>query len=616
MTKIGFKVDESSYRRFSDALESATKKAVALGAAVEAAAATILVGVEHAARGFEKLAYAAEKTGVATKTLKELQYAATQLGSSVDDATASVDALTRKMRQNPGYGAWLKNFGVHLQNGQLTARNFVDLGNALRAMPEARRLMFGAELGLSEDFTRALISGEFATRLREAEGVYSKFGVDLKATSERGREFERVFNAIGLRLEAMKARILDRLFGADGVLRDFGRWLDANGPKLADALASLAEWLIKAAKWLGEIVLRLAEWADSSDKWLSKITGVENAFAKLAAVVTALAVTSLPLLLARMVALTTSAAFAALTALLSAPWALALLGVGGIAAANRGATLEDFKRGHMGDHGLTTDEPKNLLEWGKRAWRRRPKWLGGEGAPDNSAKGVFNRLRGADAFFDAVIAAEGTGKYGDPYNASLGYLKSPKPLTSMTLDEALAWGNHIRKNTAIGQRTNSSALGAFQIVGSTLRAAMKALGLKGSDTFSPEVQRRIALWILRTQGLSAWEGFKAHPEQRRRALEALRGGGRPSSAPGSNVIPAPWLPGTGISPNGSYLPPTPPPGATPNVSNDNSRALTINAPQTLNVTGAFDAQEASRHLALAGSRMSANLLRNLQGAAQ
>ncbi len=69
-----------------------------------------------------------------------------------------------------------------------------------------------------------------------------------------------------------------------------------------------------------------------------------------------------------------------------------------------------------------------------------------------------------NAFYDAIISAEGTGKHGSAYDTSLGYTKSPVPLTSMTLAQSLEWGDWIRKHTRIGELTNSSAKGAFQIV--------------------------------------------------------------------------------------------------------------------------------------------------------
>lgn len=131
--------------------------------------------------------------------------------------------------------------------------------------------------------------------------------------------------------------------------------------------------------------------------------------------------------------------------------------------------------------------------------------------------GKDGTFKESNEFFNSIIKAEGTDKQGDPYNTSLGYMKSPKPLTEMTMDESLAWGEQVRKT----QGLNSSAKGAFQIVNSTQRDAMKALGLSGSDKFNEENQKKMASWIARNQGLGAWEGFKVHPEQRSIAQQAM-----------------------------------------------------------------------------------------------
>lgn len=121
-------------------------------------------------------------------------------------------------------------------------------------------------------------------------------------------------------------------------------------------------------------------------------------------------------------------------------------------------------------------------------------------------------------FFNAIIRAEGTASGGrDPYNTSLGFMVSPKPLTSMTMNEVLAWGEHVRA----AQGVNSSAKGAFQIVNQTQRAAMAALGIGGNEIFSPENQRKMAMWIAKTQGLGAWEGLKKHGNEMATARNAF-----------------------------------------------------------------------------------------------
>lgn len=150
-------------------------------------------------------------------------------------------------------------------------------------------------------------------------------------------------------------------------------------------------------------------------------------------------------------------------------------------------------------------------------------------APEAGREEAVSRLKtggtSSNKFFDSIIRAEGTGKYGDPYNTSLGYTKSPKPLTEMSMREVLEWGDNIRHNTDIGRKTNSSAKGAFQITNQTQRDAMNALGIGLDEKFSPENQRRMAAWRASVgNGLSAWEGFKQHPEDRQIAESSMKEG--------------------------------------------------------------------------------------------
>ncbi|ATQ67358.1 MULTISPECIES: phage tail length tape measure family protein [Methylosinus] len=124
--------------------------------------------------------------------------------------------------------------------------------------------------------------------------------------------------------------------------------------------------------------------------------------------------------------------------------------------------------------------------------------------------------RNGGDFYSAIQRAEGTDRFGDPYNTSLGYMRSPKPLVDMTMSESLAWGDQVRR----AQGLNSSAKGAFQITNTTQRDAMRALGLGANDMFNAENQNRMADWIFKTQGVGAWEGFKSHPAERATAQTA------------------------------------------------------------------------------------------------
>jgi hypothetical protein len=121
-------------------------------------------------------------------------------------------------------------------------------------------------------------------------------------------------------------------------------------------------------------------------------------------------------------------------------------------------------------------------------------------------------------FFASIIKAEGTARDGDPYEEVLGYGRygrPPKPLTEMTLAEAYNFGQEVirpRHRADMGGK-GSSALGAFQIVGSTMKTYMAAAGLEWDDLFDETNQRKLAYAIAQGQGVkpSTWEGFRANP---------------------------------------------------------------------------------------------------------
>lgn len=128
----------------------------------------------------------------------------------------------------------------------------------------------------------------------------------------------------------------------------------------------------------------------------------------------------------------------------------------------------------------------------------------------------------SNSFLDLIGKAEGTDK-GRGYNESLAYgslTGGPKDLVNMTLDEIDQLQGRMLRHPA--NKWNSSALGRYQIVRRTLRTFRGAVGLKGSDKFSPENQDKLAMAILAEQGPGAWEGLK-RPEYWEKAKKMSKG---------------------------------------------------------------------------------------------
>jgi hypothetical protein len=108
------------------------------------------------------------------------------------------------------------------------------------------------------------------------------------------------------------------------------------------------------------------------------------------------------------------------------------------------------------------------------------------------------------------------GESGGDYNALFGYSNRPGGqfggvnLTDMTVGQAVEFSN---PSGPYGQWVKgqvgrvATPMGAYQVVGTTLRAAMKGLGLTGNEKMTPELQDQIGMWIYQNQGPGAWEAW-------------------------------------------------------------------------------------------------------------
>ena len=114
---------------------------------------------------------------------------------------------------------------------------------------------------------------------------------------------------------------------------------------------------------------------------------------------------------------------------------------------------------------------------------------------------------------NGIFAGESQGDY----DALFGFSNRPGGdwqnvrLTEMTVDEAIAFSD---PSGPYGQWVKArvgrvaTPMGAYQIVGTTLRAAKKELGLTGAEKMTPELQERLGQWVYRAQGTGAWEGYR------------------------------------------------------------------------------------------------------------
>jgi hypothetical protein len=341
---IGFKVDQSSERQFTSAMEGAVLKANLLATAIEGMAKTVAEKVGEVAEHFEQLYYQSQLALSSVPGIMAFQFAFKQLGSSVGDADTALNNFGYKLRTQPGFEGWVSRMGVATRdtNGQLreTSKIIPELAQHLQAIhnPALSNIFREALGGISDQGWRTLNNPEFWKQYSTAISSEGAAGIDndaAKKAAEFEQQWREVWKRIGDMAEGGESKLLTALTEP---MEKFNQWLDANAPKIDDALG-------KMATSVGALT---AAWVDDLDKvkWEQVATSIQDAANSIENFTTAL-IKDLPLLQAFLGALV-GAKFGSIFG----PWgALAGL-VGGAAAPSMIEQEMDPNAPHAADTGV------------------------------------------------------------------------------------------------------------------------------------------------------------------------------------------------------------------------------------------------------------------------
>lgn len=111
---------------------------------------------------------------------------------------------------------------------------------------------------------------------------------------------------------------------------------------------------------------------------------------------------------------------------------------------------------------------------------------------------------------------------GGNYNATLdngAYTGGQRDLVNMTINEVLQMQREMLRHPA--NKKNSSAAGAYQIVGRTLQSLVDELGLTGNELYDPAMQDRLADQLIRRRRGQGIEGLRNEWEGLRNVAPAL-----------------------------------------------------------------------------------------------
>ncbi|HHZ7587818.1 TPA: hypothetical protein ACWL7C_001633 [Klebsiella pneumoniae] len=277
LISLGFKVDEAGARKFDAVVAGTTLKAIELGVKVEAAALSVVAFTAKIASGLDDLYWASQRTGATVEGIKQIGYAVSQVGGSVDGARGSLENLARFMRNNPGAEGFLNRLGVQTRDASGNMRDmatiFTGVGQRLSSMPYYRANQYAQMLGLDENTLMAMrrgigqFSGEY-TAMAKAIG----YNADVAAVSSN--KFMTSLRSFGLMAGMARDKIGSSLAdGLAGSLDRLRRQILDNFPKIEGAITATVKGILWAGEMVGRVIYRLiqlgrsiSDWWDSLDK--------------------------------------------------------------------------------------------------------------------------------------------------------------------------------------------------------------------------------------------------------------------------------------------------------------------------------------------------------------
>lgn len=275
LISLGFKVDEAGARKFDAVVAGTTLKAIELGVKVEAAALSVVAFTAKIASSLDNLYWASQRTGATVEGIKQIGYAVSQVGGSVDGARGSLENLARFMRNNPGAEGFLNRLGVQTRDASGNMRDmatiFTGVGQRLSSMPYYRANQYAQMLGLDENTLMAMrrgigqFSGEY-TAMAKAIG----YNADVAAVSSN--KFMTSLRSFGLMAGMARDKIGSSLAdGLAGSLDRLRRQILENFPKIEGAITGTVKGILWAGDAITRVLWRTGQAVEGVIAWFKKL---------------------------------------------------------------------------------------------------------------------------------------------------------------------------------------------------------------------------------------------------------------------------------------------------------------------------------------------------------
>ena len=271
LISLGFKVDDAGARKFDAIVTGATLKAIELGTKVELAAASVVAFTAKVASGLDNLYWASQRTGATVQGIKQIGFAVSQMGGSVDAARGSLESLAQFIRTSPGAEGFLNRLGVQTRDASGNMRDmasiFTGVGQRLSSMPYYRANQYAQMLGMDENTLLAMRRG-IGEYMGQYNAMKRAIGFNPDQAAAASNRFMTSLRSFGEMAGMARDKIGSNLAGGlAGAIDNLRRQILDNFPKIERTINAVVKGILWMGEAVGRVVYRLIQAAGDIRDW-------------------------------------------------------------------------------------------------------------------------------------------------------------------------------------------------------------------------------------------------------------------------------------------------------------------------------------------------------------
>ncbi|WP_406876404.1 lytic transglycosylase [Serratia marcescens] len=275
LISLGFDIDEAGGRKFESVVSGVTMNAIKMGAAVEAAALTVVGFTTKIANSLDRLYWQSQRTGATANNIRTIGYAFSQAGGSVEGFNGTLDNLARFLRSTPGAEGFLRNLGIQTRDAAGNLRDTAQLvtlvGDKLAKMPYYRANQYAQILGIDESTLLAMRRGVKGFT-SDYQSMLQATGFDSQKAAEQSNKFMTQMRGLANLFGIMRDKIGGNLAGGlAGNLESFRKNILLNFPKIEGTITAVLKKVLSLADSIMTLVYRGVQGAGDLMRWWDRL---------------------------------------------------------------------------------------------------------------------------------------------------------------------------------------------------------------------------------------------------------------------------------------------------------------------------------------------------------